>query len=58
MAEWNNPDSKGGLVWYTVGSKNNTDTGAGEYRWGYRRRQSFSLWLHTIVFQAEILRLS
>jgi len=29
MAEWNNPENKGGLVWYTAGSKNNTDTGAG-----------------------------
>jgi len=54
MAEWNNPDNKGGLVWYTVGSKNNTDTGGGVYRWGYRRGHNFSLGLHIMVFQAEI----
>jgi hypothetical protein len=54
MAEWNNPDNKGSLVWYTVGSKFNTDTVAGVYRWGSRRRHSFSLGLHTMVFKAEI----
>jgi len=26
----------------------------GVYRWGFRRGHSFSLWLHTIIFQAEI----
>ena len=54
MVEWNNPDNKGGLVWYTVGSKNNTDTGAMVYRGGSRRGHSFSLGYHTMVFQAEI----
>jgi hypothetical protein len=55
--EWQNrfnPYNKEGLVWYTDGSKTNKGTGAGVYRWGLRRGQSFSLGLHTIVFQAEI----
>ena len=36
-SEWQNgfsSDKKGGLVWYTVGSKANEGTGAGVYRWG------------------------
>jgi hypothetical protein len=55
--EWQNgfnPNNKGGLVWYTEGSKTNKGTGAGMYRWGSRRGHSFSLGLHTMVFQAEI----
>jgi hypothetical protein len=35
--EWQNgfnPYNKGGLVWYTDGSKTNEGTGAGVYRWG------------------------
>jgi hypothetical protein len=54
--EWQNgfnPGNKGGLVWYTGGSKTNKGTGAGVYRWGSRTGHSFSLGLHTIVFQAE-----
>jgi hypothetical protein len=54
MAEWNNPDNKGGLVWYIDGSENNTGTSAGVYRWGSTRRHSFSLGLHAMVFQAAI----
>jgi hypothetical protein len=35
--EWQNgfnPENKGGLVWYTDGSKTNKGTGGGVYRWG------------------------
>jgi ribonuclease HI len=49
-----NPDNKEGLVWYTDGSKTNKGSGTGVYRWGSRRGHSFSLGLHTTVFQAEI----
>jgi hypothetical protein len=49
-----NPDNKGGLGWYKDRSKTNKDTGAGVYRWGSRRGHSFSLGLHTTVFQADI----
>jgi hypothetical protein len=49
-----NPDNKGGLVWYTDGSETNKGTGAGVYTPGLRRGHSFSLGLHTTVFQAEI----
>jgi hypothetical protein len=55
--EWQNefnPDNKGGLVWYTDGSKTNKGTGAGMHRWGSRMGKNFSLGLHTMVFQAEI----
>ena len=55
--EWQNkfkPDNKGGLVWYTDRPKTNTGTGARIYRYGSRRGHSFSLWLHTTVFQDEI----
>jgi hypothetical protein len=47
-------DNEGGLVWYTDGSKTNKGTVVGVYRWGTRRGHSFSLGLHTTVFQAEI----
>jgi hypothetical protein len=53
--EWQNgfnPDNKGGLVWYTDGSKTNEGTGAVVYKWGSRRGHSFSLGHHTTVFQA------
>jgi ribonuclease HI len=36
------------------GSKTNEGTSAGVYKWGSRRGDSFSLRLHTTVFQAEI----
>jgi hypothetical protein len=42
------------VVWYTDGPKTNKGTGAGMYRWGLKRGHSFSLGLHTTVFQAEI----
>jgi hypothetical protein len=53
--EWQNRfnlDNKGGLVWYTDGSKTNEYIGAGWYKWGMGH--SFSLGLHTTVFRAEI----
>jgi hypothetical protein len=37
------PDRKGGLIWYTDGSKTNKGTGAGVYCYGTRRKLSFSL---------------
>jgi ribonuclease HI len=49
-----NPDNKGGLVWYTDGSKTNEGTGAMVYKWGSGRWHNFSLGHHTTVFQAEI----
>jgi hypothetical protein len=55
--EWQNkfnPHNRGGLVWYVDGPKTNEGTGAGLYRWGSRRGHSFSLGLHTTVFQAKI----
>jgi ribonuclease HI len=36
------------------GSKTNEGTGAEVYKWGSRKGHSFSLGLHTMVFQAEI----
>jgi hypothetical protein len=55
--EWQNgfnADNKWGLVWYTEGSKTERGTSAGLYKWGLGRGHSFSLGLHTTVFQAEI----
>jgi hypothetical protein len=52
-----NPDNKGGLVCYTDRSKTNKSIGAGVYRWSLRRGHSFSLGLHTMVFQTEIYTL-
>jgi hypothetical protein len=37
------PDRKGGLIWYTDGSKTNKGTGAGVYYYGTRRKLTFSL---------------
>jgi ribonuclease HI len=48
-----NPNIKGGLVWYTDRSKTSKGTSAGVYTWGSRSRHSFSLGLHTTIFQAE-----
>jgi hypothetical protein len=42
-------NNKGGMGWYTEGSKTNKSTGAGVYRWGSRKGHSY-----TTVFQAEI----
>jgi hypothetical protein len=53
--EWQkgfNLENKGGLVWYTDGSKTNEYIGAGVYKWG--KGHSFSLGPHTMVFHAEI----
>jgi hypothetical protein len=47
-------DRKGGLIWYTDGSKTNKDTRAGVYCDGTRRKLSFSLGQYTTVFQAEV----
>ena len=49
-----NPNSKRGLVWYQDRSKTNKGTGAGVYRWGLRREHSFSLGIHTTIFQVKI----
>jgi ribonuclease HI len=48
------PDRKGGLIWYTDGSKTNKGTGAGVYCYGTGRKLSFSLGQYTIVFQAKV----
>jgi ribonuclease HI len=56
-SEWKEgfePDRKGGLIWYTDGSKTNKGTEAGVYCHGTRRRLSFSLGQYTTVFQAEL----
>jgi hypothetical protein len=55
--EWQNrikPHIKGGLVWNTDRSKTNKGTHTGVHRWGSRSGQSFSLGLHTTIFQVEI----
>jgi hypothetical protein len=52
--EWQNgfnPANDKGLVWYTDGSKTNESTGAGVYKRGSKIGHSFSLGLHTMVFQ-------
>jgi hypothetical protein len=54
--EWQNgfnPD-KGGPVSYTDESKTNEGTDTGVYKWGSGKGHSFSLGLHTTVFQAEM----
>jgi hypothetical protein len=48
------PDRKGGLIWYTDGSKTNKGTGAVMYCDGTRRKLSFHLGQYTTVFQAEV----
>jgi hypothetical protein len=49
------PDRKGGLIWYTDGSKTKKEgTGAGVYCYGTRRKLCFSLGRYTTVFQAEV----
>jgi hypothetical protein len=56
-SEWDDgfqPDRKGGLIWYTDGSKTNKGTGAGVYCYGTGRKRSFSLGQDTTVFQAEV----
>jgi ribonuclease HI len=49
-----NPIQKGGLIWYTDGSKTNKGTGAGVYGYGTRLKLIFSLGKYTTVFQAEV----
>jgi ribonuclease HI len=56
-SEWKDafqPDRKGGLVWYTDGSKTNKGTRAGMYGYGTRMKLSFSLGQYTTVFHAEV----
>jgi hypothetical protein len=56
-SEWKEgfePERKGGLIWYTNGSKTNKGTAAGVYCYGTRWRLSFSLGQYTTVFQAEV----
>ena len=56
-SEWENgfwSNRKGGLIWYTDGSKINKGTGAGVYCYGMRQKLSFSLGQYTTVFQAEV----
>jgi hypothetical protein len=56
-SEWKEgfrPDRKGGLIWYTDGSKTNKGMGAGVYCNGTRRNLSFSRGWYTTVFQAEV----
>jgi hypothetical protein len=48
------PGRKGGLIWYTDGSKTNKGTGAGVYCCGTGRKLIFSLGQYTTVFQAEV----
>jgi hypothetical protein len=45
---------KGGLIWYTDGSKTNKNTGAGVYGYGIRRKVSFNFGQYITVFQAEV----
>jgi hypothetical protein len=42
------------LVWHKDGSKTNKGTGAGVYSWCSRSEHTFSLGLHTTLFQAEL----
>jgi hypothetical protein len=49
-----NLTERGGLIWYTDGSKTNKGTGPGVYCYETRRRLSFSLGQYTMVFQAEV----
>jgi hypothetical protein len=55
--KWQNgfsPANKKGLVWHTGGSNTNEGTGARVYRLSSKKANSFSLVLHTMVFQTEI----
>jgi hypothetical protein len=56
-SEWDRgiaPIRKGGLIWYTDGSKTNEGTGAVVGGHGMRRKFSFSLGWYTMVFQVEV----
>ena len=55
--EWQNgfnSDNERGLVWYTYVPKTSEGTGAGVYKWGSIKGNSFSLGVHSVVFQVEI----
>jgi hypothetical protein len=56
-SEWKKgfqPVRKGGLIWYTYGSKTKRGTGAEVYCHGTGRKLSFNLGQYTTVFQAEV----
>jgi hypothetical protein len=56
-SEWNRgvqPDKKGGLIWYTDGSRIGKGTGAGVYCCGTRMKLSSILGRYMTVFQAEV----
>jgi hypothetical protein len=56
-SEWKggfHPDRKGGLIWYTDGSKTKKGTGAGVYGYGTRQKLHFTLEKYITVFQAEV----
>jgi hypothetical protein len=56
-SEWKDgfqTNRKGGLTWYTDGSKTNNGTGAEVYGYGIRWKLSFSLGQYTTVFQVEV----
>jgi hypothetical protein len=44
------PNRKGGLIWYTDGSKTYKGTGAGVYGHGRRQKLSFNLGQYKTVF--------
>jgi hypothetical protein len=48
------PDRKGGLLWYTDGSKTNKGTGTGVCGYGTRQNLSFSRGKYAKVLQAEV----
>jgi hypothetical protein len=49
-----NPLEKGGLIWYTDGSKTNKGIGPGMYHYGTRLKIIFGLGQCTTVLQAEV----
>jgi ribonuclease HI len=49
-----NPTGKGGLIWYTDGSKINKGSDTGVYGYGTRQKHSFGLGKYNTVFQAEV----
>jgi hypothetical protein len=48
------PNQKGGLIWYTDGTKTSKDTGTGVYGYTKRQKRSFILGQYTTVFRAEM----
>jgi hypothetical protein len=56
-SEWkvgSQSDGKGGLIWYTNGSKTNKSTEAGVYGYGSGRKLRSDLGKYARVFQAEV----